>query len=166
MPDDLTPAQRSYAMSRVRGRNNRSTERAFVSLVWRAGIRGWRRHAPIAGRPDVVFPQLRIAVFLDGCFWHQCPECFRWPATNAEYWRGKIGGNRRRDRRVTAALRSEGWTVLRLWEHELREPRLVERRLRRSITRRERLLMVEVESRGPSTSTCRVAGVHRSRVRD
>ena len=70
-------------------------------------------------RPDIVFPRAKVAVFVDGCFWHGCPEHAEWPAENAEFWREKILGNRARDDRQTSALRAAGWKVIRVWEHEL-----------------------------------------------
>jgi DNA mismatch endonuclease (patch repair protein) len=71
-------------------------------------------------RPDFIFPRLRVAVFVDGCFWHGCPKHATQPKTNAKFWRDKIAGNKSRDRRVNSALRKRGWTVVRVWEHELR----------------------------------------------
>jgi DNA mismatch endonuclease (patch repair protein) len=70
-------------------------------------------------RPDFVFRTQRLAVFVDGCFWHGCPRHATWPRQNAKFWREKILRNRTRDRLVTRTLRAHGWTVLRLWEHEL-----------------------------------------------
>jgi len=73
------------------------------------------------GNPDFVFAQAKIAVFVDGCFWHGCPNHCRMPKTNREYWENKIEKNKRRDRKVTRVLRSEDWNVIRIWEHELDE---------------------------------------------
>lgn len=81
-------------------------------------------------RPDFVFPRLRVAVFVDGCFWHGCPKHVTWPKTRAAFWRQKIEGNRARDRQVNCHLRVRGWTVIRIWEHELQtrnQPRLLKR---------------------------------------
>lgn len=69
-------------------------------------------------RVDIAFPTARIAVFVDGCFWHGCPEHATWPASNADFWRQKIETNRRRDRDTDAKLRKAGWQVIRAWEHE------------------------------------------------
>lgn len=69
-------------------------------------------------RPDVVFTRWRVAVFVDGCFWHSCPEHGRWPRTNATYWRAKMAVNHARDLEQTVALEAAGWRVLRIWEHE------------------------------------------------
>ena len=85
------------------------------------GIKGWRRHQSMFGNPDFVFAQAKIAVFVDGCFWHGCPNHCRMPKTNREYWENKIEKNKRRDRKVTRVLRSEDWNVIRIWEHELDE---------------------------------------------
>ncbi len=82
---------------------------------------------PFRVRPDFVFPKLRIAVFVDGCFWHGCPLHATRPKQNADFWSAKIAANQARDRLVTRRLRAAGWRVLRLWEHELR--RSHERRL-------------------------------------
>ncbi len=86
-------------------------------------------------RPDFVFPKLRLAVFVDGCFWHACPLHDTKPRNNAAFWQKKLSANRARDRRVNLALRSAGWRVLRVWEHEMaqkREARLL-RRLRMAL---------------------------------
>lgn len=69
-------------------------------------------------RPDIVFTRARLAIFVDGCFWHRCPDHFVSPKTNAEFWERKLTANVERDRRVDAALRENGWEVVRLWEHE------------------------------------------------
>ena len=134
MADDLTPEQRSYAMSRVRGRGNASTEGGVVRLLREHGLSGWRRHAPLAGRPDFAFRRQRVAVFVDGCYWHRCPRCFRMPASNVDYWEGKITRNVARDRRVRRELRQAGWRVIRVWEHSLDEdPGRVARRIKRAL---------------------------------
>jgi DNA mismatch endonuclease (patch repair protein) len=107
-------------MSRVRGRGNRSTEARVASTFRTSGVRGWRRHLQIAGSPDFYFPEARLAVFVHGCFWHGCLRCKRRaPSTNRAFWKAKIEGNRRRDRRSSRALRSAGVAVVTVWEHEL-----------------------------------------------
>jgi DNA mismatch endonuclease (patch repair protein) len=83
-------------------------------------ISGWKiREAAITGKPDFYFPEHRIAVFIDGCFWHGCPKCFKAPKQNALFWKEKIGRNRKRDLFVRRRLKSDGITVVRLWEHEI-----------------------------------------------
>jgi DNA mismatch endonuclease (patch repair protein) len=106
-------------MSRIRGHGNKQTELALIQFFRRHGITGWRRHRPVFGRPDFVFPRLRLAVFVDGCFWHQCPRHSNIPAGNRAFWAAKLDANKRRDRLVNRTLAGRGWVVLRVWEHEL-----------------------------------------------
>jgi DNA mismatch endonuclease, patch repair protein len=109
-------------MSRSRARGTRATEWRFRSLLVRSAIRGWKlgHDSGLVGRPDVIFPRKRVAVFLDGCFWHGCRRCRSIPITNHAFWAAKIETNRERDRRVRRLLRADGWCVLEVWEHELR----------------------------------------------
>jgi len=133
MADVFTKSKRSEVMSRIRGKGNKDTELALMKLFRAQRITGWRRHQPIIGRPDFVFPKLRLAIFVDGCFWHSCPLHGTKPKNNAAFWQKKLAANQERDRLVTRSLKKAGWRVLRLWEHELarkREPQLM-RRLRR-----------------------------------
>lgn len=120
MADVFTKDKRSKVMSRIRGRGNRNTEVAFARLLRTERITGWRRHYKITGTPDFAFPKLRVAVFIDGCFWHQCPKCSTMPEDNREFWESKLSSNVARDRRVSRLLRVTGWQVVRIWEHELR----------------------------------------------
>lgn len=96
-------------------------EKALRSALHALGLR-FRvcvRPIPAVRRTaDVVFPRARVAVFVDGCFWHGCAEHYRIPQTNTEYWHDKITGNRGRDVHTNSILRDEGWTVVRIWEHE------------------------------------------------
>jgi DNA mismatch endonuclease (patch repair protein) len=119
MADVFTPEKRSEVMSRIRGKGNASTEQRMIRLFRANGIKGWRRNWPLPGKPDFVFPKLRIALFVDGCFWHRCPKCYRQPATNAEFWEAKIGRNVERDKDVGRELKKRGWKVVRVWEHQL-----------------------------------------------
>jgi DNA mismatch endonuclease, patch repair protein len=116
--DVLTREQRSLCMSRIRGKNTRPEMRLRLAL-WAVGLR-YRIHARLPGRPDVVFPSARVAVFVDGCFWHGCPDHGVKPKTNAQFWEEKIASNAARDRRNNAALQEAGWSIVRIWEHELR----------------------------------------------
>ncbi len=119
--DILTRPERSALMAMVRSRGNRSTERRLRLALVKAGVKGWHLHArTIPGQPDFWFPKQRVALFVDGCFWHGCPRCLRLPKGNRKYWRSKIDGNRKRARRVTRLLRANGIRVLRVWEHRLR----------------------------------------------
>jgi DNA mismatch endonuclease (patch repair protein) len=116
MADVFTKAKRSAVMSLIRSRGNRATELRLIALMREYGITGWRRNAPVFGRPDFVFHSERVAVFVDGCFWHGCPRHATKPATRAAWWKAKLARNAQRDRSVTRALRASGWTVLRIWE--------------------------------------------------
>jgi len=120
MADVFTPEKRSLVMSRIRGTANKDTELRLMQIFRVAGINGWRRSSKLLGKPDFVFPKLKTAVFVDGCFWHGCPKHATWPKTRAAFWLAKITGNKARDRKVNRLLRAKGWTVIRVWEHELR----------------------------------------------
>jgi DNA mismatch endonuclease (patch repair protein) len=109
-------AGRSRTMSSIRGRGNRTTELRMAGELRRARLSGWRRHLGLFGTPDFVWRRERLALFVDGCFWHGCPRCYRSPRHNASFWRIKVTGNRDRDKRVTRSLRAAGWTVIRVWE--------------------------------------------------
>jgi DNA mismatch endonuclease (patch repair protein) len=125
--DVFSKAKRSQVMAAIRPRGNRSTERFFAALLRCGRVSGWKLHCTdVTGRPDFYFPVRGIAIFVDGCFWHGCPRCFQAPRQNASFWAAKIGANRKRDRKITRALRREGIRVIRLWEHELenRTPRV------------------------------------------
>lgn len=109
-------------MSRVRSKNNRSTELLLRALLICWGIRGWKVRPPsIIGNPDFAFTLSRIAIFVDGAFWHGAPSFKRFPKSRVEYWRPKIEGNKRRDKIVNATLRRHGWAVLRFWDYDLRD---------------------------------------------
>lgn len=110
---------RSEFMARIRSRGNQRTEIAMIALFRLHGITGWRRHQPLPGRPDFIFRKERVAVFVDGCFWHGCPRHYREPKTGKTYWRRKLTINRKRDRRVRRTLRQLGWKVFRAWECDL-----------------------------------------------
>jgi DNA mismatch endonuclease (patch repair protein) len=121
-------------MSRIRGAGNKETELRMVRLLRANRITGWRRGWPLYGRPDFVFPAARLAVFVDGCFWHGCPKHYTQPANNRVFWQRKLEANRARDRQVNRELKRLGWRVLRIWEHDLRQPnRRCMARLRRRI---------------------------------
>jgi len=117
-------------MSLIRGRGNKATESALAKLFRRHHITGWRRNQPVFGKPDFVFPKLKLAIFVDGCFWHCCPKHATKPKTNRAFWQRKLSANQKRDRVVTRTLRRTGWRVVRVWEHELagkNERRLMQR---------------------------------------
>ena len=130
MADVFSKSKRSEVMSRIRSRGNAATEIALARLLRRNKISGWRRQQEVSiqksgarsfkVRPDFVFPKLKLAVFVDGCFWHGCPKHGTQPKGNAAFWRKKIYRNQVRDRLVNRTLRSANWRVLRIWEHALR----------------------------------------------
>lgn len=151
MVDFLSRRKRSELMSRVRSTGNKATELRLIQIFRTNGITGWRRGRSLSlgvsglrfqasglkavrssgrVRPDFVFAQLRVVVFVDGCFWHGCPRHATWPKTRAVFWKKKIQTNKARDLRVNRELRRLGWKVVRVWEHELRrknEVRLLRR---------------------------------------
>ena len=108
-------------MSRVRGRGNRTTEQVVAATLVEEGINCWVQHpVHVEGKPDFYFASVKLALFVDGCFWHGCPKCDRnLPRTRSDFWRRKVNGNRARDRRVARRLWKSGYHVLRVWEHEL-----------------------------------------------
>lgn len=155
MVDIFSPQKRSAVMTSIRGRGNKSTELALATLLRKARITGWRRHAELhpkpcddnakhlrltkSGRlrvrPDFVFRARRVALFVDGCFWHKCPEHSTTPQQNAEFWNRKLDANARRDAAHTKALREAGWEVVRIWEHELSDGNSIAQRVIRALTR-------------------------------
>ena len=119
MSDVFTQTKRSAVMSLIRSHGNKATELRLIAVFRAHAITGWRRGSRITGKPDFVFPSVKIAVFVDGCFWHGCPKHGTRPKQNAEFWREKIARNRKRDRLVIRTLRGAGWQVVRIWEHAL-----------------------------------------------
>lgn len=118
--DVFSRQKRSEVMSHIRGRGNRSTERALAALLRAWHISGWTLHSSVvSGCPDIYFPHRKIAIFVDGCFWHACPKCFRMPAHNRGFWKSKILRNIHRDRSITYRLRRQGIRVVRIWEHDV-----------------------------------------------
>jgi len=107
-------------MSLIRSHGNKATELELAKIFRANRITGWQRNQPVFGKPDFVFRKQRVAVFVDGCFWHGCPQHATEPRTNAAFWRRKFAANKARDLLVNRTLRKSGWRVLRIWEHELR----------------------------------------------
>ena len=124
--DHVPKKVRSKIMAAIHSRGNTTTELPLAKLLWAAGLRGYRKHWPVAGKPDFAWPGKRVAVFVDGCFWHGC-HCKYLPRTNRKFWRNKIETNKRRDRRVSKTLRREGWRVIRIKECALRKPSVLAR---------------------------------------
>jgi DNA mismatch endonuclease (patch repair protein) len=150
--DTFTAQQRSEIMRRVRSAGNRSTELSILGSLRGLGIRGWKvRPAHLPGTPDIFFPRSKTVVFLDGCFWHKCPKCFRLPSSNKTYWKSKIARNKKRDRKTSRVLRLLGFRVLRLWEHEIRQGTAIRRLLPLAVknqSRRSRFQRPSISGRG------------------
>jgi DNA mismatch endonuclease (patch repair protein) len=138
LTDSVSRKKRSQIMSAVKSTGNRSTEAVLITILREHRINGWRRKVRLRGNPDFVFPKQRMAIFVDGCFWHGCARHCRMPMGNSTYWKPKIFGNKRRDRSVTRDLRRAGWMVLRIWEHELspKHQKRLFRRIRQALRRR------------------------------
>lgn len=153
--DTLTVRQRSQVMARVRSRENKATEILMLGLLRKNKITGWRRHANIFGKPDFVFCSLRVALFVDGCFWHGCVRHYRMPISNRVYWRKKVARNVMRDRRVNRALRQDGWTVVRIWEHEFKnEKRVLLKLLRTGVKGKAPIADFVAKRKNPAADTC------------
>jgi DNA mismatch endonuclease (patch repair protein) len=153
MSDVFDSRKRSQVMAAIRGRGNQSTEMAMVALLRAARLTGWRRHVElrpnpatlgtgareatksqrIRVRPDFIFWSAKVAVFVDGCFWHGCPLHGTAPKQNGAFWSAKICGNVARDLLHTRTLESAGWKVERVWEHELKDPEAVASRIRNAL---------------------------------
>ena len=120
MSDVFTKSKRSQVMSRIRATGNKETELVLIRNFRANRIKGWRRHQPVFGKPDFVFSKHKLAVFVDGCFWHGCPRHANMPVGNRPFWQRKFNANKCRDRLVNKTLRARGWRVIRIWEHELK----------------------------------------------
>ena len=134
-------------MAAIRSRANQSTELRMAAIFRANRIKGWRRYWRLFGQPDFVFPKPRVAIFVDGCFWHGCPKHGRKPDSNRGYWLPKLARNRARDKRVTRQLRNLGWTVLRIWHHELVNEARVLRRCLAALNSETRNLTVRQSTR-------------------
>lgn len=119
--DHVSKEVRSKIMAAVHSRGNTTTELPLGKLLWAADLKGYRKHWHVAGKPDFAWPGRKVAVFVDGCFWHGC-SCKYLPRTNTEFWRNKIETNKRRDHRVVQSLRRDGWKVVRIKECVVRKP--------------------------------------------
>ena len=128
-----TPEPRRRIMRAIKGRKNGTTEENLASILRSEKISGWRRHVLLPGRPDFTWRGQRVAVFVDGCFWHGCPTHYRLPRVNREFWALKIETNRERDKRVTRELRRAGWRVIRFWECQVNS-KVTLTRLRKALT--------------------------------
>ena len=121
MSDIFSSEKRSAVMKAVKSRNTKTTELKMIEIFKELHIIGWRRTYPLIGKPDFVFPKKRIVVFVDGCFWHghHCRNVT--PSDNAEFWEAKRIYNKKHDEEVTQILVQKNWTVIRIWECELKK---------------------------------------------
>ena len=125
--DTFSQKKRSWIMAQVKSSGNRSTEAALLAVLRHNRITGWRRGYPLIGKPDFVFPRAKIAVFVDGCFWHGHPQKCRVPKAHRAYWMKKIARNVARDRQVRRTLQEKGWKVVRIWEDSVQKQATVTR---------------------------------------
>lgn len=121
MADTFDSKERSEIMKHVRSKGNKSTELRLIEIFHKNKIVGWRRGYPVKGHPDFVFLDKRVAIFVDGCFWHGHDCRNTQPSTHKEYWRKKQEHNKKHDRQVNESFRARGWIVLRIWECELKK---------------------------------------------
>jgi DNA mismatch endonuclease, patch repair protein len=135
MPDVFTKQKRSEVMSHIKGKGNKDTELAMIRILRSSHISGWRRNQAVLGKPDFVFPKQKVALFVDGCFWHGCPKPkhSNMPRNNQEFWAKKLQGNKTRDKFVNRELRKMGWKVVRVWEHEFNTPEKIVAKLRMTL---------------------------------
>lgn len=120
MADKVSAKIRSRNMAQIRSKGNQSTELRLAKALRSGGVVGWRRQLPLPGKPDFVFKNQRLAIFVHGCFWHGCKHCYREPTSNVAYWTAKLLRNMRRDRQNARRLRNKGYRVLTIWECELK----------------------------------------------
>lgn len=123
--DVKTTEQRSKNMSAVRGSGNKTTEISFIKILKANQITGWRRNIKMYGNPDFVFPKKKILVFIDGCFWHGCKKHKPLPKSNRQFWSKKIARNIERDNEVNFHYRYSKWSVVRIWEHNLKNQKTI-----------------------------------------
>ena len=116
--DTHTPKQRKYNMSRIKS-SNTLVELKFRKFIWKKGLKGYRIKSKITGKPDIYFPKQKLAVFIDGCFWHKCPIDFIRPKSQNDYWDRKIKNNVSSDKKINLELKNGNIKVLRFWEHEI-----------------------------------------------
>ena len=120
--DVHTPEQRSYNMSRIRGKNTKPEE-LVRRYLFAQGLRYRKNDARFPGKPDIVLPKYKTVIFVNGCFWHAHDGCkyFIWPKSNVDFWKRKINGNIQRDLRNNQLLSEQGWNVIVIWECQLKK---------------------------------------------
>ncbi|WP_367899216.1 very short patch repair endonuclease [Leptospira sp. WS58.C1] len=124
MADIFDNETRSRVMSKIRGKGNKTTELGLIVLLKKNRLKGWRRNSKLPGRPDIIFPKQKVAIFADGCFWHghNCRNVI--PKSNIIFWTRKLSQNKARDLRQSRKLRMRGWSVFRIWECKIKKGQL------------------------------------------
>ena len=131
MADNLSKEKRSRVMASIRGKDTRP-EIMIRKMLWQKGLRYRIHNKTVFGTPDISIKKKKLAVFIDGCFWHGCKRCYQEPKSNVKFWRKKIKDNRERRIDVKSRLKSEGWKIIEMWEHEiLGNHKSLERKLKR-----------------------------------
>ena len=120
MADVFDSQERSDVMRQIKSKRNKTTEIRLIEIFKQNNVTGWKRNYPVKGHPDFVFLKWRVAVFVDGCFWHGHDCRNTYPATNKEFWQKKRDRNIKHDQEITELFENRGWTVVRIWECELK----------------------------------------------
>lgn len=120
MSDKFSKQTRSKIMSSIRGKNTKP-ELVIRKILWKNGCRYRIHDKKIVGKPDIVFKEKKLVVFIDGCFWHACPSCYVEPKTNITFWKNKIKQNKIRRKLVKIEIKKIKWNILEFWEHEIKE---------------------------------------------
>ena len=124
MTDKFSKEVRSRIMSRIKGKDTKPEillRKRLYSMGFRYRTNMWLKFGKVRFRPDIIFISKKVAIFVDGCFWHKCPKCYKEPKSNRDYWLNKIETNTQRDKRQNILLENEGWEVLRFWEHDIND---------------------------------------------
>lgn len=120
MADNLTPEQRHKNMSHIKSTNTK-IEKDITKALWNLGYRFRKNAKSLPGKPDIAIKKHKVVIFLDSCFWHKCPEHFKKPKSNLEYWEPKIKRNIERDAEINSYYQQKNWHILRIWEHEVKK---------------------------------------------
>lgn len=120
MADNLTPEQRHKNMTHIKSTNTK-IEKDITKALWNLGYRFRKNVKSLPGKPDIAIKKYKIVIFLDSCFWHKCPEHFKKPKSNLEYWEPKIKRNVERDTEINSYYQHKNWHILRIWEHEVKK---------------------------------------------
>jgi DNA mismatch endonuclease (patch repair protein) len=119
MTDKVSSEKRTQIMKQIKSKKTR-LENKIVSDLWRSGFRFRRNVNSLLGKPDISIKKYKVAIFIDSCFWHGCPQHCRMPESNKSYWQNKIKRNKERDKKVSAYYIEKRWNLLRIWEHDIK----------------------------------------------